>query len=111
MGNNPINSSDPEGLFWPIDCAKCLYYRSKILDALDKCRSELARCKNLEEEVKFMEKYGSPFGDAALWNCAVQVTGDPKIWQDLTESCFKCGFLQSPGVPAPKKPPISLPGR
>jgi RHS repeat-associated protein len=105
VGNNPLNYNDPKGLFF--DCTKCWYYKRKFEKALAECRSELAACKTWEDEIEFMEKYGGGFESTALWNCAINKTGDPKIWREISEHCFKCGYMNFPHPPAP--PSIPLP--
>jgi hypothetical protein len=101
VGGNPVNRTDPEGLFWPIDCVKCFYYRKKLDDAAAKCREELGLCKTMEDEINFMQKYGGVFLGSALWNCATQKVGND-TWGKLSKSCFKCGFMPT----GPK--PVSL---
>ncbi len=105
VGNNPGNYTDPEGLFWPIDCIKCFYYRNKLNKALKKCRDELKKCETFEDEAKFIEKYNGDGEGSALWNCSIEKLGDLEIWDKLSISCFKCGWMPTgPKPPAPGYP-------
>ncbi len=107
VGSNSINLTDPEGLFWPIDCGKCIYYRNKLQKATDKCRSKSKeKCKTLEDDVQFYEGQNSTGYGSAIWNCVKSETGDPNIWSKITTSCFKCTFLLTgPKPPLPKRLP------
>jgi RHS repeat-associated protein len=97
VANNPVNNYDFMGLFisYIKDCPKCWEYQDQIAKAEQECKDEYARCqdKGVEEEVKFGDQYGVYYG-SAIYNCVKAKTGNPNIWQDMKESCGKCGFLK-----------------
>lgn len=102
VGASPLDRSDPKGLFWPIDCIECIYYRQKLQKRQDECRNEYLQCKTLKEEIEWIERYGGHDVSSALLKCSVEKSGDPDILQKIAENCFGCGFLS--GGPRPRNP-------
>jgi len=97
VGNNPVNFTDPFGLYWPIDCFSCFDTMNKINKAIDKCRKRAKdQCKNDEDEIKYMEQTGAAFYGADIWACVETETGIPNAYLYTTWNCWKCVFLFDP---------------
>jgi len=82
-GNNPINRTDPDGLFWALDCAKCFYY-------MNECAKQGLKCK----KDKCKEKDLPPTSDELFNEC---YKGIPACQKQL-EYCGKCA-LTAQGSP------------
>ena len=83
VDNNPINRTDPEGLFWLFDCVKCFYY-------MNQCAQEGLKCK----KKKCQEGDLPPTSDELFNDC---YKGIPSC-QKQFEFCGKCA-LSAQGSP------------
>jgi hypothetical protein len=64
--NQPLGEIDPTGL-GPLDLIKCFWYGSKVTEAAKQCRNEC--CTSAENEIKFMQTWGSSSLSGAHFTC------------------------------------------
>jgi len=78
VGNNPVNYSDPKGLFlWPYDCAMCFYYMTRCAEKGLECKKKKSEC---QEDLTSDE----------LWKDCIQKNPD---CVKMIEYCGKCSLL------------------
>ncbi|NWF93492.1 MAG: RHS domain-containing protein [Syntrophaceae bacterium] len=95
VGGNPVNYTDPEGLFWPIDCVRCFYYMARCAKEGLNCKEN--KCKE-NEDVTSSEVFNECY------------KGIPACQKQL-KYCGKCA-LAPKGIPSPPSstiPPITPP--
>jgi hypothetical protein len=88
--NSPVNYSDSKGLFFLIDCPRCLYYYRKCANDGKKCKKK--KCEN--------DPFVTP---SELFTECFQKT---KSCQKMIKSCGKCGVGPRFPGPRPRLPKI-----
>ncbi len=85
VANQPLGEIDPKGL-GPLDLIKCFYYGNKVTEAAKQCRNECGT--STEDEIKFMQKWGSNSLSGAQFTCTCDKAG-PELCVKWLTSCFK----------------------
>ncbi len=87
--NNPINFTDPEGL-QALGCLRCIMTIPQFSKMLDACAKERDRCKTLEDQLRYMDKYNAGYMGEATLNCVTQNINDPALLKNLVSRCSDC---------------------
>jgi hypothetical protein len=102
-GNDPINNTDPNGQFWPVDFVRCLFGLSSLGNVQNRCEQKFNNacpptCDPAATEScqQFYEQYGV---DAPILSCIRQE--DPGLQKTL-DACLHLGI--DFGFGAPKVP-------
>ena len=103
VSGNPLRFIDPNGLISPTyiyNIYKCYLAKKKVEKAEKQCVSEFKQCKNIEQLMKFIDKYDAAGLDQAILTCKQR-----KSQNALSDVKKYCGKAAASGGARPPRTP------